>query len=479
MLKRLFILAILLAFPWQATATTYTVSGANCTTAYLNGLSLIDGDKVFIDCETFSVVDNGISLDGAAVEIYGRGQSGVGTTTTVTDNTSGSYRAFPLVGVAAGDVSLHDMVITGGSGSEYLGIVNMRLANGFVEIYNLTFQNVTPSQAVMVHSTHLGSGVIHDCTFGTDGEGLQIRGNVAGDYWDSLSYWQPGEDAGIFIEHNVFSTQDHRTINGYYGGRAVVRHNTFTNCNQIDAHGADSGDRGVGYYLLYNNSFDDDTSCGAESARMRGGSLIAFNNTQTAEQGGFGLVNYRTCWTENNGSLSYHAANAYDCEAGSDGDVPEDLDTLGNGWLCKDQVGRGPENTRKPCYEWSNSYDFTVLTGSGFDCSSPSMTDHIANKRDYFEDTDGGVARVTNSPSGNDCSGTGAYYAVWYDSNDNSTFDLNETLYQCDPITENWTAYFTPYGTIVGDEIYHPKNDSNPAQPSASGITFSGVTIGQ
>ena len=64
--------------------------------------------------------------------------------------------------------------------------------------------------------------------------------------------------------------------------------------------------------------------------------------------------------------------------------------TDNNGWPCKDQAGRGPNQSSQPMYEWDNTHNgangnYSINNFSG--CSNPSVFDHVQDGRDYFTDT--------------------------------------------------------------------------------------------
>jgi hypothetical protein len=56
---------------------------------------------------------------------------------------------------------------------------------------------------------------------------------------------------------------------------------------------------------------------------------------------------------------------------------------------CTDQIGRSTDQILEPLYEWNNAINGTVmdLTVRDFDgCSNPSVSDHIKEGRDFYND---------------------------------------------------------------------------------------------
>jgi hypothetical protein len=106
----------------------------------------------------------------------------------------------------------------------------------------------------------------------------------------------------------------------------------------------------------------------------------------------FGFTNYRSCCCVAPGiCLDEFCTCDATCEL--DGNT-EPRETY-KGWPCKDQVGRGTNQTSEPAYQWDNTFEGTPATveifatwhneTTGEKCTDPHPTDHIQPGRDYFD----------------------------------------------------------------------------------------------
>jgi hypothetical protein len=73
-----------------------------------------------------------------------------------------------------------------------------------------------------------------------------------------------------------------------------------------------------------------------------------------------------------------------DCPGGETCSAFFDGNSDGTGYPCRDQVGRGPNQSLLPLHQWNNGAPvFGVYTNAN--CHDPAMTDHIKAGRDYFD----------------------------------------------------------------------------------------------
>jgi hypothetical protein len=237
-------------------------------------------------------------------------------------------------------------------------------------------------------------GVIDHCIFDHPTQ-LQITAD-AGDTDGTGSWGQPmsyGTDRAVFVEDSTFDydialTQYVTDCN--YGGRYTFRHNTVTD-GMVGNHGMDTVVRGCLQMEIYDNTF---TSPGAVwiAIGSRGGSAVVFNNTMDGYEMPFGFTNYRSC--------CYVAPGiCLDEFCTCDGTCPLDGNTepreTYKGWPCKDQVGRGTNQTSEPVYQWNNTFEgapaaveiFATWRNetTGETCTDPHPDDHIQPGRDYYD----------------------------------------------------------------------------------------------
>jgi hypothetical protein len=229
--------------------------------------------------------------------------------------------------------------------------------------------------------------VIDHCRFEAPGRGVNVFGGRA--YWTEPTAYAPGTARGVYIEDCVFTRRGVETIDLNYGGAYVARHNRFENGGNIAVHGADSGDRSGGYIEVYDNVFENAGANVAMAMILRGGSATVFNNTISGPHNtAFVLQNWRSCYGFHSQPMDTDNRNR--CENGSINPHDGDLSPPDNGWPCKDQIGRGPNQISAPAHEWSNTLngenaDFAVHNLG--DCSDPSTLDHVQDGRDFFSDT--------------------------------------------------------------------------------------------
>ena len=130
--------------------------------------------------------------------------------------------------------------------------------------------------------TNSSAGVFQLVTaFGTDSGAPPAQNTSAGTLGQAAPF---GTAENFFIEDNVFwqDAQGDSSIETYYGGHVVVRHNTATNF-EIGVHGNDSGVRSGHIIECYDNNIA--VTIGNDWIGLvtaRGGSGVVYNNTITA-----------------------------------------------------------------------------------------------------------------------------------------------------------------------------------------------------
>ena len=113
-----------------------------------------------------------------------------------------------------------------------------------------------------------------------------------------------------------------------------------------------------------------------------GGTAIIFNNTFDSNFANPIIVSYyRSCY--GGGHTICIPPLASRCNGTSPLDGNEDP----SGYPCFDQIGRGPNQTSAPVYEWNNRKGVSATHIQIYDawgCDNPSMSDHIKENRDFF-----------------------------------------------------------------------------------------------
>jgi hypothetical protein len=277
-----------------------------------------------------------------------------------------------------------------------------------------------------------------------------------------------GSANNLFIEDNTFTFTNltnggQGCIDGWGGDAIVFRHNTTTNC-LVTQHGVlHSG--GPWNTEVYGNTLKVDSGAGpfADGYRLfhhqGSGEFIAFNNVFTAASGksgsAIGMTHYR--------SASPSAAG-YDASLGRcDGTSTIDGNRSGKmGYPCWRQPGRDGTAKLQPMYVWNNRWSDTggkidMDVENPWAATNPSVDDHIASNRDYYNAVSASAQTSTSSPF-NGTSGMGfgtlanrpstcttnaseAGGGVGYFAVDQGT---QGTLYRCSA-TNTWTVHYTPY----------------------------------
>jgi hypothetical protein len=289
-------------------------------------------------------------------------------------------------------------------------------------------------------------------------------------YGDTNSYGTPANASGlwalpddlgransvVFVENNTFQTGGSGTyvsaVDANYGGRCVVRYNTFNNTG-IELHGIQSSEnRGVSRWELYNNTFSTSTPFWV-AYYIRSGHGVIFSNTISSSYTQGILVDNQTSCRYGNGGIACDGSNSRD---GNRSGM--------QGYPCRDQIGRAHDNpewtegqpyaqTFSPAYAWNNKKGGSgVSIGITWDVDCPRNTIHLVANRDFYSGAGGtqtsktspfngtvnvGYGLLSNRPdtctTSSEAGGGVAYWAT----------DTN-TLYRC-TATNTWATHFTPY----------------------------------
>jgi len=239
--------------------------------------------------------------------------------------------------------------------------------------------------------SHITSGIIangeptalidHN-TFINGNAGVQVIGD--GDTsWTTPSAVGTGNQ--VYIEDNTFNYTYvwDGAYDTYNGARYVFRYNTVIGTN-IGNHGLDSGGFRSGFsYEIYNNTFTNPNDHIYTAIESRGGTGVVFNNVVTSDGGSYDSFDILR---------NYRSDSGYDTSWGTcDGTNPIDGNTPGwQGWPCKDQIGRGTNQTSDPVYLWNNTFKGNsnpTIGVAAYEDSTRAQTYHILINRDFFNDT--------------------------------------------------------------------------------------------
>jgi hypothetical protein len=236
-----------------------------------------------------------------------------------------------------------------------------------------------------------------------------------------------GTAKSLYIEDSQFNgngTID-GTIDGYTGGRIVVRYSRFvysgsSSGDNVGFHGTDSGGyRSFMSAEIYDNTFINNSPNTMQAGRFRGGTGVWHDNTFAGSWGGIVLQLYRACpadihgswnacdgtqWkldsidpTTDLGRVTSTSGTAMWCSANPDTPCTSNAicnslksgDTCsryfdGNGasgYACRDQVGTGYNQTPTPIYAWNNG---PVGMGAYDSCD---VSNWVQSGREYFNNT--------------------------------------------------------------------------------------------
>lgn len=216
-------------------------------------------------------------------------------------------------------------------------------------------------------------GLIDHCTFNVTADAsissmfIYGRDTVS---WATAASWGTGD--AVFIENCAFnySYLNDSTSQGHRGARIVFRYNTVVGA-AVDMHeGCSNGYNGSFSLEMYNNAFSA-TGNAPWALYLRNGSARVFNNTVTGTYQR--VVAMTDFWT---------------CEDATHSLCTGLWETRCTTYPCTNQVGRGTNQALSPVYIWGNSVVGDVMgyvhTEGVLSCTSPSVTDHIQEDREYY-----------------------------------------------------------------------------------------------
>lgn len=289
----------------MATHTALTTSYADVLNAY--NLCASSGDILVIPAGS-STWATTLTVSGKAITIQG---AGVGVT-NITDGTSGGSGAILLICSAANFVRVTQMTVISSGTASASGIIQIS-ATSVLGLDEVGFQidHVTYSITSVVRGSTVWGiyGVFADCNFVPTVFGsihsIDVLGCQQGNDAGFTPFSRPlalGTNKAVYIERCLFdyrlNNQGDDCIDGYAGGRVVIRYNTFMDISQ-GFHGTDSGNsRSMMSWEIYNNTYTN--SQGAlRVMTVRGGTGVIYNNTYAVTGGG--LPWYTT-------TIQYHRA---------------------------------------------------------------------------------------------------------------------------------------------------------------------------
>jgi pectate lyase len=262
-----------------------------------------------------------------------------------------------------------------------------------------------------------GTGVIDHSVFINVRQGVAVFGDGDASWERPLSL---GTGEAVYIEDCLFEYGEDRPNDGaldaYGGARYVFRYNTVINA-RVGHHGLDSGGyRAPHSFEIYHNTITMTITNSWYATRYRGGTGIVFDNTFIGnfnENITIGVVYYRSCCEVSHTNCSnwgrcdanpdlFCSATWQPCALDSDCPSGETCSRILDGHLdetgypCRDQTGRTTDQDGDgiqdlaPLYEWGNTVngnDADISLNDPWSCANPSMSDHLQEGRDFYNDT--------------------------------------------------------------------------------------------
>lgn len=272
--------------------------------------------------------------------------------------------------------------------SDSFGTIYIGGNDNIFRIDNCEFTNAIVMRAFITNGKTYG--VVDHCSFNE--AGYLIMDTVDESWTRPMSF---GTSEAVFIEDNTFNMTCTNCDMGdaQYGARVVFRNNKVYR-GIIENHGMDSVLRSCLQMEIYNNSFVADLNQPQvwNAIGFRGGTGVVFNNTFT---GNYYLplrvTNYRSCCYAGAACTPFPNPPFGTCDGTNPLDGNTEPKEIYKGWPCKDQVGRGTNQTSEPLYEWNNTKDGSdvdiIVTNTWSGCNDPQPSDHMKENRDYFNDT--------------------------------------------------------------------------------------------
>ncbi len=439
------------------TAGAATVNAASCSQGNVQSAinSASAGDTVVIPAGTCTytttsrqtpsvTINKAVTVQGQTV-CTGRASSLSCTDSTIIkDGTGTAYQEDPF-DITSSGARLTGITISDTRGtSDYKAYINVAtdITNWRVDHNHITSNIGGTGTGEAIEAK--GYGLVDHNYIQNAGTAVPVYGSSVNDatYPGDYSWTQPfipGTVNAVYIEDNELN-YNAVVLNGqddYAGARFVFRYNDVQGTN-IGDHGLDSGGlRGTLFAEIYNNTTENPGTHIYTWWVARAGSFLIFNNTISASGGSYdGFLDIR----------NYRSDSAYATSWGAcDGtNVIDTLSVAGQqGWPCKDQVGRGPNQIPNPAYSWSNIFKGASPTIAninicGYQDCSRARNYHIKNNREFYNEVAGfdGTSGVGTGPLASrpaTCSPVVGYWAT----------DTN-TLYKC-LVQNTWTSYYTPF----------------------------------
>jgi hypothetical protein len=372
---------------WSLEANGATIKASSCSRESVSSAynAASPGDTVQIPS-----CPSGVTWTGGIVDRKGVTFNGAGIDSTVIDDQS-SWALIELLN--SGTSKVMNMTInqnSSKSGDRSIGMYGNEVRIAFIKFTNLR------QGKRGIWTTGAVRGVIDNNIF-TWTSGAQpilvedgrtpvppdIPGNTA---WSSPMQWG-GADL-IYIENNTFNaTTAADGVDCDQGGSYVFRYNTVYNM-VVGNHGCDSVSRGCKQMeIYYNNFYTTDGQSPYYGIQSRGGTAVIYNNTMTGSWGmPLSVTNYRSqanAWPYCSGCMM---AKQPRC----DGTSSIDGNTGLHGYPCRDQIGRGTDQTLYPVYEWNNTYNgsnLNIVVLHNYGGNPDYLNEHVVSGRDFYPDT--------------------------------------------------------------------------------------------
>ncbi len=244
--------------------------------------------------------------------------------------------------------------------------------NKFVDFWNRSMQSSGQTYGLIDHNlfqrTASAANSFQATNTNADGDGSWTRPLAL------------GTANAFYIEDNVFDFYgEGSSTDSHSGGRFVFRHNMNLNGTMLN-HGLDTSDRSSHSFEIYDNTFSLEEYT-FNVITIRGGTGTIFRNSITnSETIDIPIIaqHYRSC-------TDYPGSHGVRCN----GTNPIDGNVLSSGYPCKDQHGRTTGQQHHPIYVWDNVFNAQDIDMQMFDpwqCTDPSMADHLQEGRDFIND---------------------------------------------------------------------------------------------
>ncbi|NIQ13806.1 MAG: hypothetical protein GTO02_05190 [Candidatus Dadabacteria bacterium] len=346
-----------------------------------------DGDAVIIPAGrcTWSVpvkipTTKGIILRGNGID-----------STTIIDSTGSNNNALEITMTTGNSIMRLTGITFDAAGSSKWGPIQIDGKGTNFRIDHIKINNLSTRGITISATTGNLFGVIDNVEFNAEqnvsAQGVSILGTGAASWMEPPKF---GSADYVFVEDCTFNFAypNDGALDAYDGARYVFRYNAIIG-TFMGHHGNDSGGyRSAHTFEIYNNVFSASSNI-ARGMFFRGGTGVVYNNTfNFSYNTPIEVTNYRSCC---GAGLLCTPNNATErC----DGDHPDDGNEDLSGYPCEDQIGRttdgndiGTTQDLLPLYEWNNRIDLVDVNIQVHSvCENPSISDHIKENRDFYND---------------------------------------------------------------------------------------------